>query len=231
MAKGFLAEFISKKLTLQKMSVKGNDPSDSYDGLATARYRSALMCLARNSRQDLKEILRLSPPHMSERQATEEFLKNLSCAAEEFAKEFAQAIEALAQIVIWKDGRNLEQFPVQLVPELDSAINEIFPDAATWGNIAWDGILKHSERILSDKANDVILLAIYSRAGTILASNDNKVAKQYFETFRADVMKAIVINIIQPMAHSIGNEMPLDENRKQMLLDMLSLLQTTLLAA
>jgi hypothetical protein len=230
-AKGFLADFINKKLKLQKLAVQKGDTWEPADSLATARYKAALLCLMKNSRQDLKEIIKLSPPHMSERQATEEFLKNVSMAADEFADEFAKSIEALSRIVLWKDNKCLDKFPDDFIPELDSAIKEIFPDSGLWGNIAWDAIVKNAEKFLSTNYNDIITLSIYSRAVTILVSLENRIAKLFFESFRTDVIKAIVINIIQPMAHSLGDEIPMDDNNRKILLEKLSLLQTSLLAA
>ena len=230
-AKGFLADFINKKLTLQKLSVQKGKTGEPADYMATARYKTALLCLMKNSRQDLKDIIRLSPPHLSERQATEEFLKNVSSAADEFADEFAKAIEALSRIVLWKDNKCLDKFPEHFIPELDSAIKEIFPDAGLWGNIAWDAIVKNAEKFLSTNYHDTMTLSIYSRAVTILVSQENRIAKLFFESFRTDVVKAIVVNIIQPMAHSLGGEIPMDDNHRQILLEKLSLLQTSLLAA
>jgi len=229
--KGFLADFINKKLTLQKLSVQTGKAGEVADCLAIARYKTALLCLMKNSRQDLKDIIRLSPPHLSERQATEEFLKNVSTAADEFADEFAKAIEALSRIIQWKDNKCLDKFPEYFIPELDSAIKEIFPDAVLWGNIAWDAIIKNAGNFLSTNNNDTMMLSIYSRAVTILVSQDNRIARLFFESFRTDVVKAIVINIIQPMAHSLGGEIPMDDNHRQILLENLSLLQTSLLAA
>jgi hypothetical protein len=229
--KGFLADFINKKLTLQKLSVQRVKTGEPADNMATARYETALLCLMKNSRQDLKDIIRLSPPHMSERQATEEFLKNVSRAADEFADEFARAIEALSRIVLWKDNKSVEIFPENFIPELDSAIKEIFPDARVWGNIAWDAIVKNADSFLSKNYQDTTTLAIFSRAVTILVGPENRIARQFFESFRTDVVKAIVVNIIQPMAHSLGGEIPMDDNHRQMLLERLSLLQTSLLAA
>lgn len=229
--KGFLADFINKKLKLQKLAVRKGEAGEPADSMVTARYETALLCLMKNSRQDLKDILKLSPPHLSERQATEEFLKNVSMAADDFAEEFVKAIEALSRIVLWKDNKCLDKFPDHFIPELDSAIKEIFPDAGLWGNIAWDAIVKNAEKFLSTNNNDTITLSVYSRAVTILVSQDNRNAKLFFESFRTDVIKAIVINIIQPMAHSLGDEIPMDDNHRQILLEKLSLLQTSLLAA
>jgi hypothetical protein len=229
--KGFLADFINKKLKLQKLAVQKGEAGESADSMVTARYETALLCLMKNSRQDLKDILKLSPPHLSERQATEEFLKNVSMAADEFADEFVKAIEALSRIVLWKDNKCLDKFPDHFIPELDLAIKEIFPDAGMWGNIAWDAIVKNAEKFLSTNNNDTITLSVYSRAVTILVSQDNRNAKLFFESFRNDVIKAIVINLIQPMAHSLGDEISMDDNHRQILLEKLSLLQTSLLAA
>jgi hypothetical protein len=229
--KGFLADFINKKLKLQKLEGQKGAAGEPADPLAPARYKTALLCLMKNSRQDLKDIIKLSPPHLSERQATEEFLKNVSVAADEFADEFAKAIEALSRIVLWKDNKCLDKFPDDFIPELDSAIKEIFPDAGLWGNIAWDAIVKNADKFLSTNNNDTITLSVYSRAVTILVSQDNRNAKLFFESFRNDVIKAIVINIIQPMAHSLGDEIPMDDSHRQILLEKLSLLQTSLLAA
>ena len=229
--KGFLAEFIHKKLTLQKLAVQTGKAGEVADCLATARYKTALDCLMKNSRQDLKDIIRLSPPHLSERQATEEFLKNVSKAADEFADEFARAIEALSQIVLWKDNKCLDRFPEQFIPELDSAIKEIFPDAGLWGNIVWDAIVKDAESFLSTNYNDTMTLSIYSRAVTILINQDNRIAKMFFESFRTDVIKAIITSIIQPMAHSLGGEIPMDDIHRNILLEKLSLLQSSILAA
>jgi len=229
--KGFLADFINKKLTLQKLSFQKEKTGEPADDLATARYETALHCLMKNSRQDLKDIIRLSPPQMSERQATEEFLKNVSRLADEFGGEFAKAIEALSRIVLWKDNKSLDKFPDDFMPELDSAIKEIFPDAGLWGNIAWDAIVKNAESFLAKNYQDTTTLAIYSRAVTILVSPENRIARLFFESFRNDVVKAIIVNIIQPMAQSLGGEIPMDDIHRQMLLEKLSLLQTSLLAA
>ena len=229
--KGFLADFINKKLTLQKLSFQKEKTGEPADDLATARYKTALLCLMKNSRQDLKDIIRLSPPHLSERQATEEFLKNVSSVADDFADEFAKAIEAFSRLIQWKDNQCLEKFPEHFIAELDSAMKELFRDAGLWGNIAWDAIVKNSEVFLSKNYHDTLTLAIYSRAVTILVSQDNRIAKLFFESFRSDVVKAIVINIIQPMAHSLGGEIPMDENHRQILLEKLALLQTSLLTA
>jgi len=229
--RGFLADFINKKLTIQRRTVPRSESGEQNDFMAAARYKMSLLCLMKNSRQDLKEIIRLSPPQMSERQATEEFLKNVSLAADEFADEFVRGVEALARIIIWNDNKDLEKFPDQFIPELDSAIREIFPDAGVWGNIAWDAIVKRTEKFLTDNYHDTITLAIYSRAVTILIDQDNKFARMFFESFRTDVVKAIIVNLIQPMANTVANEMPMDKNRRQILLDRLSLLQSSLLAA
>jgi hypothetical protein len=229
--KGFLTDFINKKLKLQKLTIQKRETGEPADSLATARYNTALLCLMKNSRQDLKDIIKLSPPHLSERQATEEFLKNVSMAADEFADEFAKAIEALSRIVLWKDNKCLDKFPEDFIPQLDSAIKEIFPDAGLWGNIAWDAIVKNAEKFLLTNYNDTMTLSVYSRAVTILVSQENRIAKLFFESFRTDVVKAIVINIIQPMAHSLVDEIPIDDNHRQILLEKLSLLQTSLLAA
>jgi hypothetical protein len=229
--KGFLADFINKKLTLQKRSALTGMDGEPADYLAAERYKSALFCLMKNSRQDLKDILRLSPPHLSERQATEEFLKNVSRAADEFADEFATAIEGFSRLVQWEENRCLDKFPEHYVAELDAAMKELFPDAGFWGNIAWDAIVKNSGTFLSKNQHDTLTLAIYSRAVTILVSPDNRIAKLFFESFRTDVVKAIVINIIQPMAHSLGTDIPLDDNHRRILLEKLSLLQSSLLAA
>jgi len=229
--KGFLADFINKKLTLQKLTVQKGKTGEPADDHAAARYETALLCLVKNSRQDLKDIIRLSPPHMSERKATEEFLKNVSRAADEFADEFAKAIEALSRIVLWKDNKSLETFPENFIPELDSAIKEIFPDAGVWGNIAWDAIVKNAEIFLAKNYQDTTTLAIYSRTVMILVSPENRIARLFFESFRADVVKAIIVNIIQPMAHSLAGEVPMEDNHRQILLEKLSQLQTSLLAA
>jgi hypothetical protein len=230
-AKGFLADFINKKLTLQKLSVQTGKAGEASDCLAIARYKTALLCLMKNSRQDLKDIIRLSPPHLSERQATEEFLNNVSSAADEFADEFAKSIEGFSRIVQWEENKCLDKFPEHFKVELDLAMKELFPDAASWGNIVWDAIIKNAGDFLSKNYNDTLTLAIYSRAVTILVSQDNRIARLFFESFRTDVVKAIVINIIQPMAHSLGDEIPMDEIHRQILLEKLSLLQTSLLAA
>jgi len=230
--KGFLADFIDKKLLLQRRTVPRSEAGgETADFMAAARYKISLLCLMKNSRQDLKEIIRLSPPDLSERQATEEFLRNVSRAAEEFAEEFARGVEALARIVLWNENRCLDKFPDQFLPELDSAIKEIFPDAGQWGNITWDAIVKRSEKFLSDNYHDIVTLAVFSRAVTILVDQDNKVARLFFESFRADVLKAIVVNIIQPMASTVAREVPINEDRRQMLLESLSLLQASILAA
>jgi len=229
--KGFLAEFINKKLTLQKLSVQRNGTGEPSDLLAAARYKTALLCLMKNSRQDLKEIIRLAPPDMSEQKATEEFLKNVSLAADEFADEFAIGVVALARMVLWSNNKCLDKFPEQFLPELDSAIKEIFSDAGLWGNIAWDAIIKRSEKFLAANYQDTVTLAVYSRAVTVLVDHENKVARMFFESFRNDVIKAMVVNIIQPMANTLANEVLMDESRRQMLLEKLSLLQSSLLAA
>ena len=65
----------------------------------------------------------------------------------------------------------------------------------------------------------------------ILVSPENRIARLFFESFRNDVVKAIIVNIIQPMAQSLGGEIPMDDIHRQMLLEKLSLLQTSLLAA
>ena len=229
--KGFLADFINNKLTLQRLSAQKSASSESADFMETARYKTALLCLTKNSRQDLKEILRLSPPQMSERQATEEFLKNVADSADEFANEFARSIEAISRIVLWKDNKCLEEFPDQFIPELDSAIKEIFPDAGLWGNIAWDAIVKNAENFLSANYHDPVTLSVYSRAVTILIDNENRFAKLFFESFRKDVVKAIVVNIIQPMAKTLAADTAMGKTQQRMLLESLTLLQSSLLAA
>ncbi|MGA2152592.1 MAG: hypothetical protein ABSG48_10645, partial [Geobacteraceae bacterium] len=112
----------------------------------------------------------------------------------------------------------------------DSAIKEIFSDTGSWGNIAWGAIAKNTENFLTINFHDIMAVSVYSRAVTILVSYDDKITKQFFDSFRADAVKAIVINIIQPMAHSLGSENPLDDDDRQMLLDKLSLLQSCILA-
>jgi hypothetical protein len=229
-AKGFLADFINKKLTLHNVSMQKGSPAEPFDEFAIERYKMALLCLTRNSRQELKEIMKFSPPFMNERLATEEFLKNVSKVAEEFSDEFANAIVALARIVLWKDNNCLDKFPADFVSELDSAIKEIFSDSGSWGNIAWGAIAKNTENFLTFNFHDIMALSVYSRAVTILVSYDDKITKQFFDSFRADVVKAIVINVIQPMAHSLVSENPLANTDRQMLLDNLSLLQSCILA-
>lgn len=229
-AKGFLADFINKKLTLHNVSMQKGSPAESFDEFAIERYKMALLCLTRNSRQELKEIMKFSPPFMNERLATEEFLKNVSKVAEEFGDEFANAIVALARIVLWKDNNCLDKFPADFVSDLDSAIKEIFSDSGSWGNIAWGAIAKNTENFLTINFHDIMALSVYSRAVTILVSYDDKITKQFFDSFRADVVKAIVINVIQPMAHSLVSENPLANTDRQMLLDNLSLLQSCILA-
>jgi hypothetical protein len=229
-AKGFLSDFINKKLTLLNVSVQKGSPAEPFDEFAIERYKMALLCLTRNSRQELKEIMKFSPPFMNERLATEEFLKNVSKVAEEFSDEFANAIVALARIVLWKDNNCLDKFPADFVSDLDSAIKEIFSDTGSWGNIAWGAIAKNTENFLTINFHDIMAVSVYSRAVTILVSYDDKITKQFFDSFRADAVKAIVINIIQPMAHSLGSENPLDDDDRQMLLDKLSLLQSCILA-
>ena len=229
-AKGFFADFINKKLTLHNVSVQKGSPGEPFDEFAKERYKMALLCLTQNSRQELKDILKVSPPLMSERLATEEFLKNVSRVAEDFSDEFANAIAALARIVLWKDNKCLDKFPAQFVPELDSAIKEIFSDAGSWGNIAWGAIAKNTENFLTINFHDIMALSVYSRAVTILVSYDNKISKQFFDSFRAEAVRAIVINVIQPIAHSLGGEKPLANTDRQMLLDKLSLLQSCILA-
>jgi hypothetical protein len=229
--KGFLADFIDKKLKTHRLSMQSGDSGEPVDFMAAARYRTTLHCLMKNSRQDLREIIRISPPHLSEREATEAFLKNVSLIADEFADDFTRAVEALARIILWNDNKCLDEFPEQFIPELDSAIREIFPDAGLWGNIAWDAIVKRTEKFLAANYHDTVTLAVYSRAVTILIDHDNKIARLFFESFRNDVVKAIVVNIIQPMANTLTNEVPMDESRRRMLLDRLYLLQSSLLAA
>jgi len=229
--KGFLADFIDKKLNTHKLSMQKSEKGEPVDFLTAARYKTSLYCLMKNSRQDLREIIRLSPPHMSERDATEEFLKNVSLIADEFADEFIKAVEALARIVLWNDNKCLDKFPEQFISELDSAIKEIFPDSGVWGNIAWDAIVKRTEKFLETNYHDTVTLAVYSRAVTILIDHENKIARLFFESFRNDVIKAIVVNIIQPMADTLSNEVPMDESKRRMLLDRLYLLQSSLLAA
>lgn len=230
-SKGFLADFINKKLTLQRLSVQKSEAGAAVDQMSIARYKTSLLCLTKNSRQDLKELLRLSPPHMSERQATEEFLKNVAKVAEEFAGEFTRAIEAIARIVLWSNSQCLEKFPEHFIPELDSAIREIFPDAGIWGSIAWDAIVKNAENFLAANYHDPVALSVYSRAVSILIDHENRVARMYFESFRNDVVKAIVIDIIQPMAKTLSSDEAMDKSKKRMLLENLNLLQSSLLAA
>lgn len=229
-AKGFLADFINKKLTLHNVSMQNGSPAEPFDEFAIERYKLALLCLNRNSRQELKEIMKFSPPFMNERLATEEFLKNVSKVAEEFSDEFANAIVALARIVLWKDNNCLDKFPADYVSDLDSAIKEIFSDVGSWGNIAWGAIAKNTENFLTINFHDIMAVSVYSRAVTILVSYDDKITKQFFDSFRADAVKAIVINVIQPMAHSLVNENPLGDDDRQMLLNNLSLLQSCILA-
>lgn len=228
--KGFLADFINNKLTLQRLSAQKSESAEAADFMESARYKTALLCLTKNSRQDLKEIIKLSPPQMSERQATEEFLKNVADAADEFANEFARSIEAISRIVLWKDNKCLEEFPEQFIPELDSAIKEIFPDSGLWGNITWDAIIKNAENFLAANYHDTVTLSVYSRAVTILIDNENRFAKLFFESFRKDVIKAIVLNIVQPMAKAIASDTAIGEIQQRMLLERLSLLQSSLLA-
>lgn len=228
---GFLADFIDKKLTIHKMTVLKSEAGERGDLMATARYKTALLCLTKNSRQDLKEIIRISPKHMSERQATEEFLKNVATVADEFADEFARAIEAISRIVLWNDSQSLEKFPEQFIPELDAAIKEIFPDSGLWGNITWDAIVKKADSFLAANYNDTVTLSVYSRAVTILVEHENKIARLFFDSFRKDVVKAIIVNIIQPMAKTLGEDATMDESQRCMLLGKLSLLQSSLLAA
>jgi len=229
-AKGFLSGFINNKLTLHNESMLKASPAKPFDEFANERYKMALLCLTHNGRQELKDILKFSPPLMSERQATEEFLKNVSSVAEDFSAEFANAILALARIVLWKEDNCLDNFPEQFVSELDLAIKEIFSDAGSWGNIAWGAIAKNTENFLTSNFHDIMALSVYSRAVTILVSYDNKITKKFFDSFRADVVKAIVINVIQPMAHSFGGEILLADKDRKMLLDKLSLLQSCILA-
>src|SRR5512136_482812 len=144
--KGFLADFINKKQKTHRLSMQRGDTGEPADFMEAARFKTTLYCLMKNSRQDLRDIIRLSPPDMSEREATELFLKNVSLIADEFADEFVKAVEALARIVLWNDNKCLGKFPEQFIPELDSAIKEIFPDAGVWGNIAWDAIVKRTEK-------------------------------------------------------------------------------------
>jgi hypothetical protein len=229
--KGFLADFINKKLKTQRVSAQRGDTGEPVDFMAAARYRTTLFCLMKNSRQDLRDIIRLSPPHMSEKEATEEFLKNVSLIADEFADDFTKAVEALARIVLWNDNKCLDRFPEQFIPELDTAIKEIFPDSGLWGNIAWDAIVKKTEGFLAANYHDTVTLAVYSRAVSILIDHENKIARMFFESFRNDVVKAIVLNIIQPMADTLSNEARIEENQRSMLLNSLYLLQSSLLAA
>lgn len=229
-AKGFLADFINKKLTLHNVSVQKGSPAEPFDEFAKERYKMALFCLTQNSRQELKDILKVSSPLMNERLATEEFLKNVSRVAEDFSDEFDNAIVALARIVLWKDNNCLDKFPAQFVSELDSAIKEIFSDAGSWGNIAWGAIAKNTENFLTINFHDIMALSVYSRAVTILVSYDNKITKQFLDSFRAEAVRAIVINVIQPMAHSLRSEKQLANSDRQMLLDKLSLLQSCILA-
>jgi hypothetical protein len=227
-AKGFLADFINKKLALFKAPFEKGTSLASFDDFAKERYNSVLNCLTKNSRQELKNILKLSPPSMNERQATDDFLKSVSLAADEFSMEFSKSVVALARIVDWKDDRCPGKFPEQFIPELDAAIKEIFPDADLWGNIAWGAIVKNAENFLMINFHDIMVLSVYSRAVNILVSYDNKITKQFFESFRTDLVRAIIMDVIQPIAYSLGNEKPLDNLDRQMLLEKLNLLQTCL---
>jgi hypothetical protein len=228
-AKGFLADFINKQLALYKVPVQKGTSAESFDVFAKERYKSVLLCLTKNSRQELKNILKLSPPYLKERQATEEYLKCVSMVADEFSKEFAKSIVALARIAHWKDDNCPGKFPEQLIPELDATIKEIFPDADSWGNIAWGAIAKNAENFLMINFHDIMALSVYRRAVNILVSYDNKITKQFFESFRTDLIKVIIEDVIKPIAYSLGSEKPLDNFDRQMLLDKLYLLQTCLL--
>jgi len=228
-AKGFLADFINKKLALYKSPVQKEASLESFDVFAKERYKSTLLCLTSDSRQELKNILRLSPPFMNERQATEEFLKGVSVVADEFSVEFSKSVVGLARIVNWKDDRSPGKYPEHFIPELDAAIKEIFPDANLWGNIAWGAIAKNSDNFLKINFHDIVALSVYSRAVNILVSYENKITKQFFESFRTDLVKAVIEDVIQPIASFLGNEKPLDNFDRHMLLDKLYLLQTCLL--
>jgi hypothetical protein len=72
-------------------------------------------------------------------------------------------------------------------------------------------------------------LSVYSRAINILVSYDNKITKQFFESFRTDLVKAIIVDVVQPIAYTLSNEKPLDYFDRQMLLEKLNLLQICLL--
>jgi hypothetical protein len=228
-AKGFLPDFINKKLALYKAPVKKEAYAESFDAFAKERYKSILLCLTNNSRQELKNILKLSPPFMNEREATEEFLEGVSMVADEFSIEFSKSVVALARIAHWKDDRCPGKYPEQFILELDAAIKEIFPDTDLWGNIAWGAIVKNSENFLKINFHDIMALSVYSRAVNILVSYDNKITKQFFESFRTDLVKAIIMDVIQPIAYSLGSEKTFDNFDRHMLLDKLSLLQTCLL--
>ena len=229
-ARGFLADFINKKLALYKAPEQKRTSAELFDAFAKERYKSVLLCLTKNSRQELKNILKFSPPSMNEQQSTEEFLKCVSMVADEFSMEFSKAILALAQIANWKDEKCPGKFPEQFLRELDAAIKEIFPDADLWGNIAWGAIAKNAQNFLMVNFHDMMALSVYSRAVNILVSYDNIITKQFFEAFRTDVIKAIIEDVIKPIANSLGSENLLDNFDRHMLLDKLYLLQTCLLS-
>jgi hypothetical protein len=142
-----------------------------------------------------------------------------------------KSVEAIARMVHWNDIKCLESFPDQFIPELDSAIKEIFPDSGLWGSIAWDAIIKRTEKFLADNSHDTVTLAVYSRSVTILADHENRVVRMFFESFRNDVVKAMVVNIIQPIANSLTNQISMDEDQRRILLEQLFMLQSSMLAA
>ena len=230
-AKGFLTDFINKKLALFADSSQNGAKTGPQDEFAIVRYRVALLCLTKNRQPELKDILKISPPHVSECQAIEDFLKSLSGVADEFSAEFGKAAVALSRIALWNDTACLFRFPEQFTSQLDAAIKEIFPDAASWGNIIWSALAASSEKFLTANYNDIMALSVYSRAVSMLVSSDTVLTKQFSEPLRANVVRAIVVNAIQPMACSLDGEKPLDHAHRQMLLDNLSLLQSCLLAA
>lgn len=230
-SKGFLTDFINKKLALFEASTQKGPKTDPCDEFAIVRYRVALDCLTKTRQPELKDIVKISPPHMSESQAIEDFLKNLSGVADEFSAEFGKAAAALSRIALWQDTACLYKFPEQFTSQLDSAIKEIFPDAASWGNIIWSALAANSRKFLTANYKDIMALSVYSRAVSILVSYDNILIKQIFEPLRADVVRAIVVNAIQPIAYTLDGEKPLDYAHRQMLLDNLSLMQSCLLAA
>jgi hypothetical protein len=230
-AKGFLTDFINKKLALFEASSQKGAQTEPRDEFAIVRYRLALVCLTKNRQPEIKDILKISPPRMSECQAIEDFLKNLSGVADEFSAEFGNAAVALSRIALWHDTTCLNTFPEQFTSQLDAAIKEIFPDAASWGNIIWSALAANSEKFLEANYSDIMALSVYSRAVSILVSCDNILIREFFDPLRAGVVRAIVVNAIQPMACSLDGEKPLDYAHRQMLLDNLSLLQSCLLAA